>query len=84
MRAGTLSRLAASLDVQVQQLPYWMYILVISQRGVFKGGAESELSVTVQVTPSNKPLPEETSLTSVIWISSDCNEQMEEQQQQQQ
>ena len=36
-------------------------------RGVFKGNAQSELSVAVKVVPAGAPLPEESSVVSPTW-----------------
>lgn len=55
-------------------------------RGVFKGEANSELSVAVQVAPANEPLVDDKMLTTSTWLSADRSESelQEEQQQQQQ
>lgn len=68
------------------------YADVPPTRGVFKGGASSELTVAVRVAPSDKPPPPETAMESEDWSSVLQNERMEteadaaiaEQQQQQQ
>ena len=56
-------------------------------RGVFKGEAKSELSVAVQVSPSNAPLPEDKFPANANWLAADRGEPEEpdyEQQQRQQ
>jgi len=56
-------------------------------RGVFKGEAKSELSVAVQVSPSNAPLPEDKLPANANWLAADRGEPEEpdyEQQRQQQ
>ena len=56
-------------------------------RGVFKGEANSELSVAVQVAPANEPLADDQMRTISTWVSGDRSEselQDDEQQQQQQ
>jgi transglutaminase-like putative cysteine protease len=68
------------------------YADVPPTRGVFKGGASSELTVAVRVAPSDKPPPPETAMESEDWSSVLQNERSEteadaaiaEQQQQQQ
>jgi transglutaminase-like putative cysteine protease len=68
------------------------YADVPPTRGVFKGGAASELTVAVRVAPSDKPPPPETAMESEDWSSILQNERVEteadaaaaEQQQQQQ
>jgi transglutaminase-like putative cysteine protease len=60
------------------------YADVPPTRGVYKGEAESELSVTVAVSPVNAPEPEELPTTTVIRskpVSSDARAQFEQQQQ---
>ena len=56
-------------------------------RGVYKGDAESELSVLVTVTPVDAPEPEElppTTVTRTRFRNADANAEAEQQQQQQQ
>ena len=56
-------------------------------RGVYKGDAESELSVLVTVTPVDAPEPEElppTTVTRTRFRNADANADVEQQQQQQQ
>jgi transglutaminase-like putative cysteine protease len=55
-------------------------------RGVFKGEANSELSVSVQVAPAGEPLPDDKMPTTSKWLAADRSEAdlLEEQQQQQQ
>ena len=56
-------------------------------RGVFKGEANSELSVAVQVASANEPLADDQMRTISSWVLGDRSEselQEEEQQQQQQ
>jgi len=60
------------------------YADVPPTRGVYKGEAESELSVTVAVSPVNAPEPEELPTTTVIRskpVSSEARAQFEQQQQ---
>jgi transglutaminase-like putative cysteine protease len=45
------------------------YADVPPTRGVFKGGASSELTVAVRVAPSDKPPPPETAMESEDWSS---------------
>lgn len=52
--------------------------------GFFKGDAESELDVGVQVIPTEAPLPEEELLPVIAWTPSEAEEQDLQQQQQQQ
>jgi len=59
------------------------YADVPPTRGVYKGDAQSELSVAVQVAPSDAPLPEETPLAPVTWAPSVSEEPAQQQQQQQ-
>jgi transglutaminase-like putative cysteine protease len=58
------------------------YADVPPTRGVFKGTAESELSVAVQVKPSDEPVSEE--FTQTIAALSQATDQVQAQQQQQQ
>jgi transglutaminase-like putative cysteine protease len=45
--------------------------------GVFKGKAKSELNVSVQVSPSSAPLPEDKLPVDANWLTSDRGEQEE-------
>jgi len=60
------------------------YADVPPTRGVFKGIAQSELSVGVQVSPTDAPPPEEEMLTMTTWIAPAPIEDDQQQQQQQQ
>jgi transglutaminase-like putative cysteine protease len=53
------------------------YADVPPTRGVFKGGASSELTVAVCVTPSDKPPPPEVELESEDWSAVLQNERVE-------
>ena len=53
-------------------------------RGVFKGKAGSELSVAVQVSPSDAPTHEDELLPGVTWVTPVLEEEEQAQQQQQQ
>jgi transglutaminase-like putative cysteine protease len=53
------------------------YADVPPTRGVFKGGASSELTVAVRVAPSDKPPPPETAMESEDWSSVLQNERAE-------
>jgi transglutaminase-like putative cysteine protease len=62
------------------------YADVPPTRGVYKGDAQSELSVSVTVTPSDMPLPEEMAPSFIIrstGTQARTNAQMEQEQQQQ-
>jgi len=58
------------------------YADVPPTRGVFKGSAESTLSVAVQVLPTDRPPPEEDLLPATDWSPPDNAEQGRQQQQQ--
>ncbi len=60
------------------------YADVPPTRGVFKGIAQSELSVGVQVSPTEAPPPEEEMLPMTTWIAPAPIEDDQQQQQQQQ
>jgi len=60
------------------------YADVPPTRGVFKGIAKSELSVGVQVSPTEAPPPEEEMLPMTTWIAPAPVEDDQQQQQQQQ
>jgi transglutaminase-like putative cysteine protease len=60
------------------------YADVPPTRGVFKGNAHSELSVGVQVSPTEAPPPEEEMLPMTTWIAPASVEDDQQQQQQQQ
>jgi transglutaminase-like putative cysteine protease len=60
------------------------YADVPPTRGVFKGIAQSELSVGVQVSPTEAPPPEEEMLPMTTWIAPAPVEDDQQQQQQQQ
>ncbi len=60
------------------------YADVPPTRGVFKGLAQSELSVGVQVAPTEAPLPEEELMTVTTWTGPPPVEDDQQQQQQQQ
>jgi transglutaminase-like putative cysteine protease len=60
------------------------YADVPPTRGVFKGNAQSELSVGVQVSPTEAPPPEEEMLPMTTWIAPAPIEDDQQQQQQQQ
>jgi transglutaminase-like putative cysteine protease len=63
------------------------YADVPPTRGIYKGDAESELSVLVTVTPVDAPEPEElppTTVTRTRFRSADANAEADQQQQQQQ
>lgn len=60
------------------------YADVPPTRGVFKGKAGSELSVTVQVIPSNAPHRAEEPLAGVTWVAPMVEVDDQQQQQQQQ
>jgi transglutaminase-like putative cysteine protease len=63
------------------------YADVPPTRGVYKGEAESDLSVLVTVTPVDAPEPEElppTTVTRTRFRNGDANAELEQQQQQQQ
>ena len=53
------------------------YADVPPTRGVFKGGATSDLTVAVRVAPSDKPPPPETAMESEDWSSVLQNERVE-------
>jgi transglutaminase-like putative cysteine protease len=59
------------------------YADVPPTRGVFKGDAESELSVSVQVSPSTHQLPETEATTMPSWSTYETTQQQQQQQQQQ-
>jgi transglutaminase-like putative cysteine protease len=60
------------------------YADVPPTRGVFQGDARSELSVAVQVAPSDAPLPEDLPLPATEQLVYEQEQQQEQQQQQQQ
>ena len=60
------------------------YADVPPTRGIFKGLASSELSVAVQVSPTEAPLPEEELIPITTWAGSSFIEDDQQQQQQQQ
>ena len=60
------------------------YADVPPTRGVFKGKADTELSVSVQVSPNEVPPRDEEILPAGTWISSEPEEDEQQQQQQQQ
>ena len=60
------------------------YADVPPTRGVFKGKAGSELSVAVQVNPSDAPAAEDELLPGVTWVAPVLEEEEQIQQQQQQ
>jgi transglutaminase-like putative cysteine protease len=61
------------------------YADVPPTRGVFKGNAHSELSVGVQVSPTEAPPPEEEMLPMTTWIApAPVEDDLQQQQQQQQ
>lgn len=60
------------------------YADVPPTRGVFKGTAGSELSVAVQVNPSDAPAREDDLLPGVTWVAPALEEEEQAQQQQQQ
>lgn len=60
------------------------YADVPPTRGVFKGVAQSELSVGVQVVPAEAPPPEEEMTPMATWVSAPPVEDDQQQQQQQQ
>ncbi|MCU0492974.1 MAG: transglutaminase family protein [Chloroflexaceae bacterium] len=65
------------------------YADVPPTRGIFKGNAESELSVGVQVTSTNEPPPEDELMPMMTWTASppppdaEARKQFQQQQQQQ-
>lgn len=63
-------------------LPFANYHLDAPTRGIFKGEAESDLSVAVQVTPFEGPLPELPAPAFEPLPMVDDVEQMQQQQQQ--
>jgi transglutaminase-like putative cysteine protease len=61
------------------------YADVPPTRGIFKGTAQSELSVAVQVLPTEGPLPDEELVPATTWIGpAPIEEDLQQQQQQQQ
>jgi transglutaminase-like putative cysteine protease len=60
------------------------YADVPPTHGVYKGRAESDLSVAVQVTPSEAPPPEEEPAQVIGWVPAPANVADEQEQQQQQ
>ncbi|MBA3441520.1 MAG: transglutaminase family protein [Pyrinomonadaceae bacterium] len=59
------------------------YADVPPTRGVFKGEAETELGVAVEVLPSEAPPPETEVLPATNWVTLDPEDQQQQQQQQQ-
>ena len=60
------------------------YADVPPTRGVFKGKADTELSVSVHVSPNKEPPRDEEMLPGMTWVSSEPEEEDDQQQQQQQ
>ncbi len=57
------------------------YADVPPTRGVFKGTAETELAVAVQVSPSALPPPSDEPLPKMNWVTLDADDQAQQQQQ---